>query len=426
MAAVTLKPLPAQEAIDYFRGKGLAESFAWQDVWQEEHARAFTVAKAGTGDLLNDIRQAVDQGLADGTTFEQFKSGLQPLLETRGWWGKQKMVDPLTGEERLVQLGSPRRLRTIFDTNLRTAHAAGAWQRIQETKSALPYLLYHHTAQNHPRREHQAWASQPVCLPVDDPWWQVHYPPNGWGCKCFVTQLNKRMMDRRGVAETERPIKFPPKGYTNPRTGEVITVEQGIDPGWGYNVGEAYMRPITPKRRPGGPIGGEGGGGPGPGPGLPPLPSAGPAPELLPETVTQEAAEAAFLADFGATHAKAAVFTDAAGEPFVAGADLFTDAGGKPVNLTAADRRSLPLVSAAIRNPSEIRWGWPTRGGAQILARLYLARLQHAGTVVDVAVEVTAGSLADWFWVISRDDQVLIDQLRAGELAYSAAAAPSD
>ena len=43
---LSLKPLPPKEAIAYFRKKGLKKSFAWQDVWQEEHAKAFTVAKA--------------------------------------------------------------------------------------------------------------------------------------------------------------------------------------------------------------------------------------------------------------------------------------------------------------------------------------------------------------------------------------------
>ena len=52
------------------------------------------------------------------------------------------MPNPKTGEIKPVQLGSPRRLEIIYDTNLRTAHAAGAWEGIQDTKAFFPYLRY--------------------------------------------------------------------------------------------------------------------------------------------------------------------------------------------------------------------------------------------------------------------------------------------
>ena len=57
---VVLTPLAPKGAIAYFRQKGLAKSFARQDIWQEEHGRAFTVAKAIQRDVLEDIRNAMD------------------------------------------------------------------------------------------------------------------------------------------------------------------------------------------------------------------------------------------------------------------------------------------------------------------------------------------------------------------------------
>src|SRR5690606_36450379 len=162
----------------YFRGKGLAESFAWQDVWEEEHARAFTVAKAMRRDILQDIRAAVDQAVGEGITFEQFRDRLRPQLEAKGWWGKQTMEDPLTGETRPVQLGSTRRLRTIFDVNLRSAYQAGRWKPIQEVKDAFPFLRYvavgGKQGDGRTRPEHR--ASHGTILPVDHPWWETHYP----------------------------------------------------------------------------------------------------------------------------------------------------------------------------------------------------------------------------------------------------------
>lgn len=49
-----LKPLAPKEAVNFFRQKGYKVGFSWQDVWQEEHAYAFTVAKAMRNDILQD------------------------------------------------------------------------------------------------------------------------------------------------------------------------------------------------------------------------------------------------------------------------------------------------------------------------------------------------------------------------------------
>lgn len=159
--------LEPREAVEFFRQKGFRIEFDYRDVWQEEHQGAFTVAKAMSIDLLRDIRAAVDDALANGTTFETFQAELTPRLIKRGWWGQKEMTDPLTGERKRVQLGSPRRLELIYDTNLRQAHAEGQWERIQDAKDILPYLMYDHLPSAHERKEHAAWDG--LVLPVDDP-----------------------------------------------------------------------------------------------------------------------------------------------------------------------------------------------------------------------------------------------------------------
>lgn len=230
--------VPPAEAIAYFRRKGYRISFSWQDVYAVEHARAFTVAKAMSLDILEDIRAAVDKAISEGVTFQEFRRSLEPTLQEKGWWGQKRITDPLTGEEREVQLGSPRRLRTIYDVNLRTAYAAGSWERIQRTKERRPYLRYVAILDGRTRPHHRGWHG--TVLPADHPWWQTHYPPNGWGCRCSVQQLSERDLERFGYSVTDDP---PDTGltrtWTNPRTGEIRRVPLGIDPGWDYNPGMA-------------------------------------------------------------------------------------------------------------------------------------------------------------------------------------------
>lgn len=262
---------PPKDALDWFRAKGYKIGFDYRDVWREEHEIAFTVAKIMQLDLLVDVRAAVEQALAEGLTFREFQQALTPTLQQKGWWGSQAMTDPATGVTRDVQLGSPNRLRIIYDTNLRAARAAGQWARIRRTQGSHPYLLYTVGPSREHRPEHVSWHG--TLLPVDDPWWQTHAVPNGWGCKCRIRQVSRREYQRlkeRGVPaptsgatqEIDRKTGLPtgrrvaqaetvpakttaPKTkmveWANPRTGAVMDVPQGIDPGWDYNPGEGRL-----------------------------------------------------------------------------------------------------------------------------------------------------------------------------------------
>lgn len=245
MAEIALEPLPPAEAIDWFRGKGYAVGFDWRDVWQEEHQVAFTAAKSMSLDILSDIRGAVDQAIADGISFEQFQKQLTPVLQAKGWWGRRTMTDPKTGREVQAQLGSRRRLEIIYDTNLRTAHAAGRWQRIERTRDLLPWLQYHQIDRPTKRPAHVPFDG--LVLPIDDPFWNTHYPPNGWKCKCSVHQYSDGQLDRLGLTPSPSPtVDLVP--WLNRRTGETLQVPRGIDPGFDQNVGKIDRRAAALER----------------------------------------------------------------------------------------------------------------------------------------------------------------------------------
>ena len=225
------------EILAWFDDKKLKPGFDYRDVWKAEHANAFTVAKMLNADLLMDVQAMVHAAIEEGQTFKQFRDALKPLLVKEGWWGVQTMVDPLTKESAPVQLGSTKRIKTIYRTNMRTARAAGQWDRAQRTKRALPYLIYELGPSKEHRHEHEVWAG--TCLPVDHPWWQTHMTPNGWGCACRVRQISKReyqSLVESGKVNTTAPDDGT-KEWVNKRTGEVETIPKGIDPGWNYNPG---------------------------------------------------------------------------------------------------------------------------------------------------------------------------------------------
>ncbi len=232
-------PGPPPEASRFLANKGMRPSFSWQDVEPEEHAVAFTVAKSTGFDILGDVRGALQEALDEGLPFAEFQKRLRPKLEEKGWWGKAKATDPLTGEVKPAQLGSPRRLKTIYRANLRTARAAGQWERIERTKHVMPYLQYNLGPSERHRPHHEAKAG--LVLPVDDPFWDGWMPPNGWGCKCWVRQISPREAAELGVNES--PVIDLVK-KVNARTGEVRWVPDGVDPGWERNPGKLRLQAV--------------------------------------------------------------------------------------------------------------------------------------------------------------------------------------
>lgn len=169
-----------QQAVDYFRSKGLRESFNYDDLLAEEHAAAFTVAKMADIDLLRDVHESLQQALQDGMRFQDWADMLRPTLQAKGWWGRQAVRDPVTGATVVSELGSARRLETIFRTNMQSAYAVGQWQQIKEQQTDAPYLMYDAVDDFRTRAQHAAWDNK--VLPVSSQWWQTHMPPNGYNC----------------------------------------------------------------------------------------------------------------------------------------------------------------------------------------------------------------------------------------------------
>ena len=69
-----------------------------------------------------------------------------------------------------------------------SSQSAAQWQRIEATKEVLPLLQYITAGDERVRLEHQ--ELEDVIRPVDDTFWDIYYPPNGWGCRCDVIQLD--------------------------------------------------------------------------------------------------------------------------------------------------------------------------------------------------------------------------------------------
>ena len=231
------------DAIRFLDAKGYRTSVDWTDMMHDEHVASFTAAKVAKIDILRTLHVSLLDALANGTPFAQWQAEVQPELERQGWWGKVQDAS-ITGTDEMVTIG-PRRLRVIYDTNLRMARATALWGRIQNSKGLLPFLKYSAVLDRRTRPAHRAWNG--IILPVDHPWWQTHFPPCGWNCRCTVLQYSQDMLDAGGLKVTQNPPPLDPVPFYRKSTGQTLQVPRGIDPGFAYNPGQARARAIMDK-----------------------------------------------------------------------------------------------------------------------------------------------------------------------------------
>lgn len=208
-----------QEQLDFFRQKLNLPTQAWDDITLAAHDRAFIVAGAQGADLLEDLRGAVDEAIQQGTGLDAFRSNFARIVAEHGWTG-------WTGEG--TPGGVAWRTKVIYQTNMATSYAAGRYKQLSDPEllKILPYWQYHHNdSVMHPRPLHVSWDG--LTLSPDDPFWDTHYPPNGWGCQCWVSAVSKEDM-LLAIASGKGPSDAPDG-------------TAGIDEGFGYAPGASLV-----------------------------------------------------------------------------------------------------------------------------------------------------------------------------------------
>lgn len=238
-------------AVDYLKAKGYSITWNWQEQLEEAHARAFTVAKATRAEILETLHQATIQAIEQGIPEREFINNLTPKLQELGWWGKQVIVDS-KGNAEQVQLGSPRRLRTILRTNKITAYHAGRYASQMANADEQPYWQYVAVRDSRTRASHLALHGK--VYRYDDPIWDSFYPPNDWGCRCRVRALSEFKLNKQGLKVSDSAGKIKTDwalAGVDKSSGEethakisILTTDQGTiktGAGWNYNVGKAAV-----------------------------------------------------------------------------------------------------------------------------------------------------------------------------------------
>lgn len=243
--------LAPTKAIEWLEKKGVTNK-NYREMTASEIAKSYTIARMTDLDMMQSIKDAMVQAAKDGVPYAEFKKNVLNHMQTAGWVhpdgsGGKQIIDPGTGEV----FGAPRRLETIYRTNMQSAFSAGQYQTYMANIDNRPYWQYQAVGDSRTRPSHLAMSG--IVLRHDDPFWTTFYPPNGYNCRCTVIAYAQRDLDRRGLSvissnesnlvEHEQPYNrkgntFTTKAFKAP-SGQTVTTDRGFD----YNAGRMNYRP---------------------------------------------------------------------------------------------------------------------------------------------------------------------------------------
>jgi len=223
---VSLAPLPMKEAADFWRNKIKLGPTEFAKLSDEAKIKAFGISGIAKGDELTTVYNALQRAIEQGISFGDFKKECAEIFTRRGWTGKREW-----------------RVQNIFRTNIQTAYNSGRYQKQKENAEYFPYLQYNAVGDRRTRPTHAAMNGK--VFPINHPFWDTWYPPNGYRCRCSTLSLTEGQVKRRGLTvETEDPTDTPVE-IADPRTGAKMTVQQLLpDPGFAHHPGKVWLESL--------------------------------------------------------------------------------------------------------------------------------------------------------------------------------------
>lgn len=103
----------------------------------------------------------------------------------RSWASFKKEALPVTQQYNIDWL------KTEYNQSIASAQMAEKWAGFEQNADIYPNLEYRSVTDDQTRIEHARLNG--TIRPINDDFWNSNYPPNGWGCRCSVTQTDKAL-----------------------------------------------------------------------------------------------------------------------------------------------------------------------------------------------------------------------------------------
>lgn len=169
-----------QKAIEYWQSKSILSASEFDTLSDIEKLRAFTASNIEQIRELQKIYDVIDESISKGISLKKAKENIL----------SQVPISEMQAE-------------TILRTNIFSAYSAGRYSDVQASKKTRPYLRYSAVEDERTRPSHLAIHGK--IYPVDDPFWSVNFPPNGYNCRCDIISLSERQVQKSGLKVETTP-----------------------------------------------------------------------------------------------------------------------------------------------------------------------------------------------------------------------------
>lgn len=152
-----------------------------------QRQQAVSIAGLAQTEQIKHVMGLVNEQLVDGGTFADFQKAVK------------------AGD---IDINLPKhRLDNIFRTNIQGAYGRGRWYQQQQNKDERPYLMRDGINDSRQRPAHKILDG--IIRPIDDPFWQTHYAPDGYRCRCIMRSLTKAQAEAKGITVDDNLPNVP-------------------------------------------------------------------------------------------------------------------------------------------------------------------------------------------------------------------------
>jgi len=186
------EPKPAEAAREAFATKAALTSAVFDRLSAEARQKAFRIAGVNNARLIQAVRNRIAKSIESGKLWPEVRQEIEKLFSAAG--------------EKMPALG---RLRQVFITNTQQAYNDARRELLKQETGTFPFWQYLTVGNGIPgingvRATHAALHG--LIFRADDPFWNSHYPPWDFNCRCYIVALTEGQA--RGTGQELRTLGY--------------------------------------------------------------------------------------------------------------------------------------------------------------------------------------------------------------------------